>query len=155
MICLNKNLLWYQEILSNHGIKNTKQKKLVLTELINSSCHLTAKEIYQHLKEEKLGLATVYRTLRVFVNLGIAKEIPMGGINYYEQKIYSRKPLHIHFKCSNCNVMIDIDDVDIVLDYIKLNQRVEQKRGLEIKDANITLLGLCKKCMEELKLNIS
>lgn len=46
--------------------------------------------------------------------------------------------------------MVDIDDVDINLDYIKLNQKVEQKRGLEVKDANIKLLGLCKKCKEEL-----
>ena len=147
---MRENLIWYQEILSNHGIKNTRQKKLILIELMHSSCHLTAEEIYQNLKEEKIGLATVYRSLKVFVNLGIAKEIPMDGINYYEQKIFSRKPLHIHFKCSNCNVIIDIDDVDINLDYIKLNQKVEQKRGLEVNDANITLLGLCEQCREEL-----
>ncbi|WP_416388749.1 Fur family transcriptional regulator [Lacrimispora saccharolytica] len=153
MICLSENLLWYQEILSNHGIKNTKQKELILIELMNSSCHLTAEEIYQHLKEEKIGLATVYRSLKIFVKLGIVKVIPIGGINYYELKIFSRKPLHIHFKCSNCNAMVDIDDVDINLDYIKLNQRVEQKKGLEVKDANITLLGLCKKCKEELASN--
>jgi hypothetical protein len=29
-------------------------------------------------------------------------------INYYELKIYSKKSLHIHFKCSNCNSIIDI-----------------------------------------------
>ena len=142
---MSENLLWYQEILSNHGIKNTKQKEFILSELINSSYHLTAEELYQHLKKEKIGLATVYRSLKIFLKLGIVKEMPMCGINYYELKIFSRKPLHIHFKCSNCNVMVDIDDVDINLDYIKLSQRVEQKKGLEVKDANITLLGLCKK----------
>jgi Fe2+ or Zn2+ uptake regulation protein len=148
---LSENILWYQKILSDNGIKNTKQKELILNVLMNSCSHLTAEEIHQHLKVEKIGLATVYRSLKAFVNLGIAKEIPMDGINYYELKIYSRKPLHIHFKCTSCNIMIDIDDVDINLDYIKLNQKVEQKRGLEVKDANITLLGLCKKCREHIK----
>lgn len=148
---MSENLLWYQEILSKHGIKSTKQKELVLIELINSSCHLTAEEIYQQLKEEKIGLATVYRSLKIFEKLGIVKEMPMDGMNYYELKMYSRKPLHIHFKCTSCNIMIDIDDVDINLDYIKLNQKVEQKLGLEVMDANITLLGLCKKCRERMK----
>lgn len=113
---------------------------------MQSSCHLTVEEIYQHLKTKRIGLATVYRCLKVFVSLEIAKEIPMAGVNYYELKIFSKKPLHIHFKCSNCNVMFDIDDMDINLDYIKLNQKVEKRREFEVKDANITLIGLCNQC---------
>ena len=150
MICLQKNLLWYREILSRNNIKNTKQKEKILLELMQSSSHLMAEEIYQRVKNDKTGLATVYRSLKLFERLGIVKEIPMDGVKYYELKIYSKKPLHIHFKCSNCNVIIDIDDADINLDYIKLNQKVEMKRELEVNDVNITLLGLCKKCREDL-----
>lgn len=150
MICLQKNLLWYREILSRNNIKNTKQKEKILLELMQSSSHLMAEEIYQRVKNDKIGLTTVYRSLKLFERLGIVKEIPMDGVKYYELKIYSKKPLHIHFKCSNCNVIIDIDDADINLDYIKLNQKVEMKRELEVNDVNITLLGLCKKCREEL-----
>ena len=150
MICLQKNLLWYRELLTSNNIKNTKQKEKILLELMQSSSHLMAEEIYQRVKNDKIGLATVYRSLKLFERLGIVKEIPMDGVKYYELKIYSKKPLHIHFKCSNCNVIIDIDDADINLDYIKLNQKVEMKRELEVNDVNITLLGLCKKCKEDL-----
>ena len=150
MICLQKNLLWYREILSRNNIKNTKQKEKILLELMQSSSHLMAEELYQRVKNDKIGLATVYRSLKLFERLGIVKEIPMDGVKYYELKIYSKKPLHIHFKCSNCNVIIDIDDAEINLDYIKLNQKVEMKRELEVNDVNITLLGLCKKCKEDL-----
>jgi Fe2+ or Zn2+ uptake regulation protein len=150
VICLQKNLLWYRELLTRNNIKNTKQKEKILLELMQSSSHLMAEEIYQRVKNDKIGLATVYRSLKLFERLGIVKEIPMDGVKYYELKIYSKKPLHIHFKCSNCNVIIDIDDADINLDYIKLNQKVEMKRELEVNDVNITLLGLCKKCRGEL-----
>ncbi len=150
MICLQKNLLWYRELLTRNNIKNTKQKEKILLELMQSSSHLMAEEIYQRVKNDKIGLATVYRSLKLFERLGIVKEIPMDGVKYYELKIYSKKPLHIHFKCSNCNVIIDIDDAEINLDYIKLNQKVEMKRELEVNDVNITLLGLCKKCRGEL-----
>jgi Fur family ferric uptake transcriptional regulator len=74
----------------------------------------------------------------------------MDGVNYCELKIYSKKPLHIHFKCSNCKDIIDIDDTYINLDYIKLNQKIEIERGLEIRDVNITLFGLCEKCRAKL-----
>lgn len=151
MICLQKNLLWYREILSRNNIKNTKQKEKILLELMQSSSHLMAEEIYQRVKNDKIGIATVYRSLKLFERLGIVKEFPMDGVKYYELKIYSKKPLHIHFKCSKCNVIIDIDDADINIDYIKLNQKVEMKRELEVNDVNITLLGLCKKCREELR----
>lgn len=146
MIYLQENLLWYRDILSRNKIKNTRQKEKVLLELMQSQNHLMAEEIYQRVKNEKIGLATVYRSLKLFESLGIVKEIPMDGVKYYELKIYSKKPLHIHFKCLNCNLLTDIDDADINLNYIKLNQKVERKRELEVIDANITLLGLCEKC---------
>ncbi len=141
-----ENLLWYREILLRNGIKNTRQKEKILVELMQASSHLMAEEIHQRIKKEKISLATVYRSLRLFESLGIVKEIPMDGVNYYELKIYSKKPLHIHFKCSNCKVILDIDDTDINLDYIKLNQ----KREIEVKDVNITLFGLCEKCRAKL-----
>lgn len=147
---MEENLLWYRKILSHNGIKYTKQKEKILIEIMKSSKHLTAEEIYQRIKNEKIGLATVYRSLKLFLSLGIIKEIPMNGANYYELKIYSQKPLHIHFRCLNCNRIIDIDDTKINLDYIKLNQIVEKKKELEVKDANITLLGLCKECQKEI-----
>ncbi|MCH3965960.1 MAG: hypothetical protein LKE46_17245 [Clostridium sp.] len=49
-------------------------------------------------------------------------------MSYYGLKIYSKKPLHIHFKCTNCNDIIDIDD-----------------------SKNIVLFGICSKCREVLK----
>lgn len=146
---MGENLSWYKEILKNNGVKYTRQKEEILTELIRADRHLTAEEIHLRIKSAKIGLATVYRTLKVFVALGIVKEIPMDGLNYYELKIFSGNPLHIHFKCSACNDMIDIDDVGINLDYIKLNQKVEQSTGCEVMDANITLLGLCAACKEK------
>jgi Fe2+ or Zn2+ uptake regulation protein len=45
--------------------------------------------------------------------------------------------------------MIDIDDTDINLDYIKLNLKVEHRKGIIVSDVNITLLGLCNTCREE------
>ncbi|MBC2581713.1 Fur family transcriptional regulator [Clostridium sp. DJ247] len=81
----------------------------------------------------------------------MTKEININGISYYELKIYSKKPLHIHFKCINCNSIIDIEDSNINLEYIRINNYIEKTKNLDINDINIILVGLCSKCREDKK----
>ncbi len=71
--------------------------------------------------------------------------------NYYEMKIFSGKPLHIHFKCYKCNSIIDIDSQNLNFDYLKLNKRIEEESNVEIYDSDIMFIGLCSKCREDLK----
>lgn len=146
---MNAEMAVYKEIFAKNGVKYSKQKELILLELINSGYHLTADEIYQRIKNKKIGIATIYRNLRVFTSLNIVKEIHMNDVNYFELKLFGGKPLHIHFKCLKCNSMIDIDDTDINLSFIKSNLIVEQKKDYLVYDANITLLGLCNNCKKE------
>lgn len=46
------------------------------------------------MKDTKIGLATVYRSLKVFVKLDFVKQMPRNDVNYCELKIFSKKPLH-------------------------------------------------------------
>jgi len=150
VIYVERYLSSYKEIIKKNGVKNTKQKEAVLNVLVKAPGHLTVEEIYTQMKDTKIGLATVYRSLRVFEDLGIVKEIPMDGVRYYELKLFGNKPLHVHFKCTSCNAVIDIDDTETNLKYNILNRNVENKIGLEVNDANIILVGLCKSCREKL-----
>lgn len=86
--------------------------------------------------------------MKLFTTIGIVKEINVEGVSYYELKMYSKKPLHIHFQCTKCNSIIDIDD-NIDFEYLKLNKEIEKVQNLEIFDANIMLIGVCNKCRED------
>lgn len=138
-----------KKLIEKNGYKFTKQRKLILQQFILADRHLSVEEVYENLKKSNIGLATVYRTVKIFSSIGILKEIVVDGISYYELKIYSKKPLHIHFQCIKCNDIIDIDEREIALEYLKLNKNIEDKNDLEIYDANIMLIGLCKKCRGE------
>jgi len=148
---MKDDLISYKKLLVKNGYKFTIGKRMVLKTVLDSKTHLNVKEIYEKTKEKHIGLATVYRALKVFNELGIVKEININGISYYEMKIFSGKPLHIHFKCYKCNSIIDIDSQSINFDYLKLNKKIEEENNLEIYDSNIMFMGLCKKCREELK----
>jgi len=143
---VSRNLIWYQDLLEKNGIKKTKQKDIVLTILLDAGKHLTVEDIYRKANKDAIGKATIYRCIKVFQNLGIVKELPLDGVRYYELKIFGKKPLHIHFQCYVCDSVIDIDDTEVIIDYIKLNQKIERKLGYDVKDSNITLLGICNHC---------
>ena len=85
---MGQQINWYKEVLKKNGIKNTIQKDAILNVLIKAPSHITVEEIYQQIKDMKIGLATIYRSLKLFEELGIVKEIPMDGIRYYELKLF-------------------------------------------------------------------
>ena len=58
----------------------------------------------------------------------------------------SGKTLHIHFKCSKCNGIIDIDSQSLNFDYLKLNKKIE----IEIYDSNIMSI----RCINKNKVDI-
>lgn len=143
---MDKDLSLYKKLIKNKGYEFTIQKRILLLEMINANTHLSVKQIYEKIKDKNIGLATVYRSLKIFSELGIVKKINIDDINYYEIKILSGKPLHIHFKCNKCNSIIDVDNLELDLSYIKLNKKIEEENNLEIHDVDITLTGLCSKC---------
>lgn len=146
---MDNDLIYFKRIIKQNGYKFTRQKELILQTLIKSNIHLSAEEIYSEVKGSSVSLTTVYRALKVFRDVQILKEINIDGINFFEMKIFSRKPLHIHFKCQKCNSIIDINSQKFDLDYLKLSNKIALENSLEIYDSNIMFLGLCSKCREE------
>lgn len=145
---MNNNLMYFKKILEKKGYEFTLQKKIILKTIVDSKTHLNAKQIYEKIRDKNIGNATVYRALKVFKELGIVKEINVNGVNYYEMKIFSGKPLHIHFKCYKCNSIIDIESEKLNLNYLKLSKQIEIENNLEICDSDIMFVGLCSKCKE-------
>ncbi len=137
-----------KKLIEKNGFKFTKQRKLILEQFFLADRHLSVEEIYQRLKENNIGLVTVYRNVKIFNGIGIVKGIVVDGVSYYELKIYSKKPLHIHFQCVKCNDIIDIDERKVALEYLKVNKAIEDMNDLDIYDVNIMLIGLCKRCRE-------
>lgn len=140
-----------EKILKRNGNKLTVQKISILEILIESKIHLSSKEIHEKLKNKKIGLSTIHRTLNLFKDLEIVKEININGISYFELKIFSKDPFHIHFKCFRCNSIIDIKSKSINMDCLKLKDKVENEKNLDIYDIDVMFTGLCSKCKEEFR----
>ncbi|QEZ68186.1 transcriptional repressor [Paraclostridium bifermentans] len=148
---MNYNLDYLKKVISKSGHKVTTQKILILEVMLNNSHHLSAKDIHDKLKQKNIGLATIYRSLNLFIELNIIKKIDIDNITYYEMKIFSKNPFHIHFKCSKCGSIIDINNKDINIDYIGIIRKIELEEKFEIEDSDIMFKGICDKCKEDIK----
>lgn len=81
-----------KKLIRGKGFKLTRPRKLILEHFLESDRHLTVEEIYQRLESTKIGIATVYRNVKLFHNMGIINEILVDRVAHYELKIYSKRP---------------------------------------------------------------
>ena len=137
------------KILSENGLKYTEPRRLLiefLTEEENK--HLTPEEIYEKLNPDhpNLGIATVYRNLQNFENLGIVQRLSLGdGIARYElAELEKDVHQHHHLVCIECGRLIEVKG-DLLGE---LEKKIETLYNFEILDHDLKFYGYCNKCQD-------
>jgi len=137
-----------KEILRAKGLKVTAQRMLV-TQVIadHPGEHLTAEEIYELVRETypEIGLATVYRTVQMLVDLQIIDKVSFDdGFARYEMGGMSQEKRHHHHHaiCQGCGAVISFEDD--LLD--TLEQAVFDATGFTVTDHEVKLYGYCETC---------
>ena len=132
--------------------KLTMQRRTVLEILLeHPGEHLSAEDVYGALRDKSsdIGLATVYRTLELLVQLGILQRMEFGdGCNRYEiADIEKNEHQHHHLICIKCGKVTEF--FDDLLD--ELEADVAAKSGFKITDHQVKFYGYCKECQDELE----
>ena len=99
-------------ILEQHGIRPTSQRVKVAELLLTAPRHVTAEQILATLRESAghVSKATVYNTLNLFVEQGLAREIHADP----ERCVYdSTMTPHHHFQNMDTGEMTDIRPEDL------------------------------------------
>ncbi len=148
---MNMNYSAFEKILKSNGYKLTTQRKKVLEVLQEKeSQHLTADEIYKHVKKKcpEIGLATVYRTLQLLSDLGITETLNLDdGFVRYEIGELNDKHHHHHLICEKCNTVIGIEDD--MLDNIE--DRFMNDYGFKVTNHVVKFYGVCSNCQKKTK----
>ncbi|HJA42142.1 MAG TPA: transcriptional repressor [Firmicutes bacterium] len=128
--------------------KLTPQREATVRVLLeNEQDHLSAEDIFLMVKEKApdIGLATVYRTLELLLELKIVDKINFGdGVYRYDLRKDGDVHFHHHLVCMNCGSVHEIED-DLLLDVEKI---VESDYDFKIKDHRLTFYGICSKCQD-------
>jgi Fur family iron response transcriptional regulator len=99
-------------LLEQRGIRPTSQRVRVAELLLVHPVHLTAEQMLATLKQtsSRVSKATVYNTLKLFVDHGLARQIHTDP----DRCVYdSTMAPHHHFQDLDTGEMIDIDPQDL------------------------------------------
>ena len=127
--------------LKNGHKSATRPRLVVFHELRSATEPLSIFELYQATKKH-LDRASVYRTIDLFLELGIARKVPVGW-KYKIELSDMFTPHHHHIVCEKCGYIVDIHsnkELETTIEHIVKSQEfVHTHHSFEIT-------GICSKC---------
>ena len=123
------------------GVKLTDQRKIIAKIMSNSNDHPDVDELYKRVTkiDSKISIATVYRTVKLFEEVGIlAKHEFKGGKARYEEVNEGHHDHLIDIKSGEIIEFVD-DEIE------KLQKKVAEKYGYELVDHKLELYAVKKK----------
>lgn len=127
------------------GQRVTSQRRLLLDLLHRSEGHLDADELYRLAKERepRLSLSTVYRSLRLFKELGLVEERHFAEEHHHYEAKGDWE--HHHLVCLGCGRVVEFE-------FPQARQVMEdmgKETGFDIISAELYLEGYCESCRRE------
>lgn len=136
----------FKEYMARKGLKSTQQREIILDHFLRSGSHLSTEELYLKIRKKhpNIGYATVYRTLKLFAESGIAEELNFGdGQTRYEA--VGTEDHHDHLVCTECGKILEFENEEIE----HLQEKVARQHGFAIRSHRLELYGLCASCREK------
>jgi Fur family ferric uptake transcriptional regulator len=136
----------FRAALQEHRLPVTHQREAIARVLFESARHLSADDVSAQLRArgEHIGKATIYRTLSLLVEVGLATEHDFDeGFKRYETR--AGPAHHDHLICTSCGQVIEFhrDDLDA------LQSDVARAEGFHVLTRQLKLYGLCARCDDE------
>ena len=119
------------------GVRLTDQRKLIAEIMSKSTDHPDVDELHKRVNkfDSKISIATVYRTVKLFEEVGIvAKHDFKGNKSRYEQ---APQDHHDHLIDINTGEITEFVNEDIE----KLQKQVAEKLGYKLVDHRLELYG--------------
>lgn len=134
------------EKLKSKEYKLTPQRQQILEVLLeNKDKHLSAEDVYTLVKKKApdVGLATVYRTLELFLEFDVVHSVNFGdGRKRYEYGVNSEGHHHHHAICLNCGKITEINE-DLLEE---LERQVAKDYDFTVTDHELKIYGYCREC---------
>jgi Fur family transcriptional regulator, ferric uptake regulator len=127
----------------SRGLKATRQRDLIVDTFFSTEGHLSVEELLEKAKQRDatLGAATVYRTMKILTDAGLASARHFeGGQTRYEAALDRHH--HDHLICTSCGTIVEFENERIE----ELQDRVAGEHDFTVTHHKMELYGLCKDC---------
>ena len=130
----------FEEHLAKQELRLTTQRRKILDYLLGSKRHVEFEEIYKALRKEGIGRATVFRTMRLLLDLNIVCRVLLDGGNLHYR--ISSRGHHHHLVCNDCGRVEDFTGCDVE----PLVQALAAAMKYEIDGHWLEVYGRCEAC---------
>ena len=144
-----ENVREAQALFQNHlrrvGLKQTAQRDIILRAFLDTRDHLSTDELYRLVKkkDDSIGFTTVYRTLKLLAECGLASEVAFNdGITRYEAQFNRRN--HHHMVCTDCGSSVEFFSPQIE----RLEQEIGRANHYTTTRHTFQIYGLCEACQK-------
>ncbi len=132
-----------RNFLSEKNLRDSSKRNTVLKTFLKEEGHVTAEELYKKVnkKDPSIGIATVYRTLKLFHEAGLARmsRFEKGEAHYEHSYLHTH---HDHLICLKCGKITEFKNPDIE----ETQEKIARKHKFKITSHRLELYGTCSKC---------
>ena len=139
-----------EEIFHRHlkkvGSKHTDQRDVILRTFLETRDHLSTEELHRLVqkKDAGIGVTTVYRTLKLLVECGLASEVAVhDGVSRYEHQFNRRS--HHHMVCTECGGSVEFFSPEVD----RLEQEIGKKHHYATTRHTFQIYGVCEECRKK------
>lgn len=130
-----------------NGLKLTRQREHILEVFVGADKHVGVEELLALVRAAQPGIghATVYRTMKLFVDSNIASERHFtDGATLYEPT-HPDEEHHDHLICESCGLIVEFENEEIE----QLQDQVAKRLGFELTSHKMELYGTCERCISK------
>jgi Fur family ferric uptake transcriptional regulator len=135
----------FNQALKERGLKSTSQRDDIARVFFGRTGHVSMEELHAEVKKTspRVGFATVYRTVRLLKDLGLAVERHFDdGQARFE--VAEGEGHHDHLICERCGRIVEFNSAEIET----LQESVARQLGFVVSRHRMELYGICRDCRE-------
>jgi Fur family ferric uptake transcriptional regulator len=142
----------FHEHLKRERLKRTSQRDLILDVFLDTEGHVSSEELYALVKSKDptVGFTTVYRTLKLLKESGLARELEFyDGRTLYEHDY--KHSHHDHLICTHCGALIEFFSEEIEL----MQDEIVKRYNFKPLHHSHRIFGICAACQKAEKVKAS
>lgn len=132
-----------QAYMIKKGLRSTDQRRLIVETFFHAQNHVSIEDLLALVRKQdpRVGYATVYRTLKLLTECGVAFERRFGdGLTRYE--LADDTSHHDHLICIECGDITEFEEPRIET----IQEEIAERYGFELRSHKHEMYGVCPRC---------
>jgi Fur family ferric uptake transcriptional regulator len=142
---VSDRLATFRQWIKEQGLKATSQREDIAQVFFNASRHISVEELYNEVRRvnPRVGYATVYRTMKLLKECGLAEERHFADGQARFENIEAERH-HDHIICERCGRIVEFVHPQME----QLQEKVAQRFGFVATTHKMEIYGICQECRE-------